>query len=100
MSQAQLSAQIGFSLDQMQRFETGETSIGASTLWKIATVLEVPISFFFEGIEGPAAADKEMRAAILLEREAMELVRAYYALPAGQRKGLMDLAHALRNATK
>jgi len=100
LSQEQLGGRIGISLGEMQRFETGERPVGVSTLWEIATVLNVPITHFFEGIEGPAAGDSELRAAILLEHEAMELVRAYYALPAGQRKGLMDLAHTLRSAAK
>jgi transcriptional regulator with XRE-family HTH domain len=100
MSQRQLGGRIGISLGEMQRFETGEKAVGVSTLWEIATALNVPITHFFEGIEGPAGGDSELRAAILLEREAMELVRAFYGLPAGQRKGLLDLAHTLRNAAK
>ena len=98
MTQEQLGRKIGFSLKEIQQYESGEKSIFISNLWEIALALDVPVAHFFEGLEGQAAGASEMRAAILLEQEAMELVRAYYGLPPKHRKGLLDLAHTLRNA--
>lgn len=100
MTQDQLASKTEFSTADIGRFESGETPLGASGLVDIASALEVPVSFLFEGIAGETADDAEKRATVLLEREALELVRAYYALPPGQRKGLLDLAHTLRNAAR
>jgi transcriptional regulator with XRE-family HTH domain len=100
MTQDQLASKAGFSTADIGLCERGELPLGAGGLFDIAAALDVPVTFFFEGIQGQATGDAEKRATILLEQEAMDLVRAYYALPAGQRKGLLDLAHTLRNAAR
>jgi hypothetical protein len=67
-------------------------------MWDIATVLDVPVSFFFEGLEGQAADTGEARGDVLTDREANELVRAYYTIPETQRRRLFDLARVLSDA--
>lgn len=57
-------------------------------------MLEAPISFFFEGLEG-VAEDGAARGDIQADKEAQELVRAYYAIPETQRRRLYDLARVL-----
>jgi len=61
-------------------------------------VLGVPISFFFEGLdEHPAveASGSGVRGDILTDKESLDLLRAYYAIPANQRRRLFDLARVL-----
>ncbi|HHX89100.1 MAG TPA: transcriptional regulator, partial [Paracoccus sp.] len=58
--------------------------------------LGVAIGFFFEGLERGGSAVPE--ADLLANKEAMELVRAYYAIPEAQRKRLFDLAQVLSAA--
>ena len=49
MSQERLADQLGLTFQQVQKYEKGTNRIGASRLQHIAEILQVPISFFFEG---------------------------------------------------
>lgn len=95
MTQQQLGDKVGIKFQQIQKYETGANRISASRMWDIASVLEVPVSFFFEGVEGQAPDNGEARGDILTDKEALELVRAYYAIPEAQRRRLFDLARVL-----
>ena len=59
------------------------------------------MSFFFEGMETGAApkdASGNMPNDILSDKEALELLRSYYAIPENQRRRLFDLARVLSEA--
>jgi transcriptional regulator with XRE-family HTH domain len=49
MSQEKLGDALGLTFQQVQKYEKGANRIGASRLQQIAEVLQVPVSFFFEG---------------------------------------------------
>jgi transcriptional regulator with XRE-family HTH domain len=49
MSQEKLGDALGLTFQQVQKYEKGTNRIGASRLQQIAHVLQVPVSFFFEG---------------------------------------------------
>jgi transcriptional regulator with XRE-family HTH domain len=53
MSQEKLGDALGLTFQQVQKYEKGTNRIGASRLQQIATVLSVPVSFFFEGAPIP-----------------------------------------------
>lgn len=111
MTQQQLAEQVGIKFQQIQKYETGANRVSASRLWDIADTLGVPVSFFFEGLvsangdmapatahapraamaEGAAGGSKDLMG----DREAMDLVRTYYAIPENQRRRLFDLARVL-----
>ncbi|MBY6004887.1 helix-turn-helix domain-containing protein [Salipiger bermudensis] len=101
MTQQQLAEQVGIKFQQIQKYETGANRVSASRLWDIADALEVPVSFFFEGIDAEqevpeeAAAAAAMPADILGDKEALDLVRSYYAIPENQRRRLFELARVL-----
>ena len=48
MSQQQLAAGLGVSFQQVQKYENGTNRMGASRLRRLAEMLQVPVSFFFE----------------------------------------------------
>ncbi len=98
MTQQQLGDRVGIRFQQIQKYENGTNRISASRMWDIAAAMEVPVSFFFEGLEGQAPDTGEVRADILTDKEAHELVRAYYAIPENQRRKLFDLALVLGEA--
>lgn len=52
MSQEKLGERLGITFQQVQKYEKGTNRIGASRLQQIATILGVPVSFFFEGAPG------------------------------------------------
>ena len=111
MTQQQLAEQVGIKFQQIQKYETGANRVSASRLWDIADTLGVPVSFFFEGlvsangdmapatVHAPRAAMADDAAGgskdLMGDREAMDLVRTYYAIPENQRRRLFDLARVL-----
>ncbi|NKX44392.1 helix-turn-helix domain-containing protein [Roseicyclus persicicus] len=104
MTQQQLAEKVGIKFQQIQKYETGMNRISASRLWDIAEALSVPVAYFFEGMDGADAAqttDAGMAGVpgdILGDKEALELVRSYYAIPENQRRRLFELARVLSDA--
>jgi len=101
-TQQQLAERVGIKFQQIQKYETGMNRVSASRLWDIASALGVPVAFFFEGMDGLAqavpGAAAGMPGDILADREALELLRSYYAIPEAQRRRLFDLARVLSDA--
>lgn len=98
MTQQQLAEKVGIKFQQIQKYETGANRISASRLWDIAEALEVPVSFFFEGLEESTKSDDQksgVPADLMGDKEALDLVRSYYAIPENQRRRLFDLARVL-----
>ncbi|WP_420324561.1 helix-turn-helix domain-containing protein [Mameliella sp.] len=99
MTQQQLAECVGIKFQQIQKYETGANRVSASRLWDIAEALDVPVSFFFEGIENESAAEEgaaeSVPADIMGDKEALDRVRSYYAIPENQRRRLFELARVL-----
>jgi transcriptional regulator with XRE-family HTH domain len=74
MTQQQLGDLVGVKFDQIQKYEAGAIHIGAGRMWDVAAAMEVPMSYFFEGIEGQVADTGDARSEILTGEEAEELV--------------------------
>ena len=49
MSQEKLGSSLGLTFQQVQKYEKGTNRIGASRLQQISHILQVSVSFFFEG---------------------------------------------------
>ena len=49
MSQEKLARAFGLTFQQIQKYEKGTNRVGASRLQAIASILSVPVAFFFEG---------------------------------------------------
>lgn len=98
MTQQQLAERVGIKFQQIQKYETGANRVSASRLWDIADALDVAVSFFFEGIETETSdtpASEKVPADIMGDKEALDLVRSYYAIPENQRRRLFELARVL-----
>ena len=68
MSQEKLGEELGVTFQQEQKYERGANRIGAGRLWMLARVLDVPVSFFYEGIgdlEGQAKVADSDQAPIV-----------------------------------
>ena len=104
VTQQQLGEKVGIKFQQIQKYETGMNRISASRLWDIAEALDVPVSFFFEGYEkeGMSSGTNEngdmAQGDLLSDKEALDLVRSYYAIPENQRRKLFDLARVLSSS--
>lgn len=100
-TQQQLAEKVGIKFQQIQKYETGMNRVSASRLWDISAVLGVPVSFFFEGLTEQTdenANSSDLPGDILTDKEALELLRSYYAIPENQRRRLFDLARVLSEA--
>ncbi len=99
MTQQGLADHVGIKFQQIQKYETGANRVSASRLWDIADALDVDVSFFFEGIKSDAelaaAGDAAVPNDMMGDKEAMDLVRSYYAIPENQRRRLFELARVL-----
>ena len=102
MTQQQLAEKVGIKFQQIQKYETGMNRVSASRLWDISDVLDVKICFFFnemldENSISPAAGSSktDMPVDIMADKEALELVRSYYAMPENQRRRLFELARVM-----
>jgi transcriptional regulator with XRE-family HTH domain len=96
MSQERLGESLGLTFQQVQKYERGVNRVGASRLFDLSRVLDVPISFFFDDmpdslsthpgvqsrgrIAGFAESQDGFGDDTLNRRETLELVRAYYRI--------------------
>jgi transcriptional regulator with XRE-family HTH domain len=109
LSQEKLAEAIGLTFQQVQKYERGANRIGASRLYELSRVLDVPVSFFFDnsdpvrapavgGFAEPPAETFEFDP--LRKPETLELVQAYFTIEdAAVRRRLLDLAKALAKAS-
>ena len=106
LSQGQVASAAGISFQQLQKYERGVNRISASRLYEVASILRVPVSYFFDAIPGttpgangsnslpiedqaPAGMDNGQTAG---RREIIELVRAYMAI---EQRPVRNAARAL-----
>ncbi len=108
MSQEKLGEAIGLTFQQVQKYERGANRVGASRLYDLSRVLDVPVSFFFEEMapsdpraSGLAEPAERYEGDPMLKRETLELVRAYYKITDPHvRRRLFDLAKALAKSAE
>ncbi|MDD3443810.1 MAG: helix-turn-helix transcriptional regulator [Zavarzinia sp.] len=79
-SQTELGNALDLTFQQVQKYEKGTNRISASKLHKMAEVLDVPISFFFDGVEGTKADTDSGDLDLMSRSETISLVRAYYSI--------------------
>ncbi|MEO0937986.1 MAG: helix-turn-helix transcriptional regulator [Pseudomonadota bacterium] len=99
MTQQKLAETVGIKFQQIQKYETGANRVSASRLWDIGEAMGVPVAFFFDGLQSdnaPAARPAEaVPTDLMQDKEALDLVRSYYAIPENQRRRLFELARVL-----
>ncbi|HSU06905.1 MAG TPA: helix-turn-helix transcriptional regulator [Acetobacteraceae bacterium] len=92
LSQERLGDALGLTFQQVQKYERGVNRVGASRLFDLSRVLDVPISFFFDDMPDSLSGNSSAaRRAVgfndqqdpfgddtMSRRETLELVRAYY----------------------
>ncbi len=87
MSQTDLGKALGVTFQQIQKNERGFNRIGASRLYQLSHILDVPLSYFFDdmpeldpdAMPGLSETKREdFESDSMVKRETLELVRAYY----------------------
>ena len=121
MSQERLGEALGLTFQQVQKYERGVNRVGASRLFDLSRVLDVPIAFFFDDMPAPLATayggqpapmgarrsfgfadsqdifgDSQGPDESMSRRETLELVRAYYRITdPSVRKRVFELIKSL-----
>ena len=98
-SQSALGAAVGVSFQQIQKYERGANRVSASTLYQMAGILDVPITFFFDAAEtrpaSPATCELERKASVREEfvatDEGQRLVDAFLTIPKKMRPKFISL---------
>ena len=80
-TQTKLGDVVGLTFQQIQKYEKGSNRIGASRLWKLSQILELPASYFFEGLEsGTGLTADDTEVAETNRRKSMKLVRNFHSI--------------------
>ena len=91
LSQTELAEQLGITFQQLQKYEIGSNRTTAGRLWQASKVLDVPISYFFERLDG----NPDPAAGILSTRAGLEVVRNYESCSEDVRKSANLLCKAV-----
>lgn len=119
LSQEKLASLLGLTFQQVQKYERGMNRVGASRLWDIGKVLEVPVGFFYEDMDEEVAKQSPRMFSLpdstpltlaeetenfdvdpMHRQETIELVKAYYKIPNRKAaKCMYDLIIAMSKTT-
>lgn len=77
LSQTDVARRLKLSFQQIQKYEIGSNRIAASRLFELSNILDVPTSYFFEGLDDDANAPKD---------SAMDIVSAVASIKDEQMK--------------
>ena len=109
MSQETLGKALGITFQQIQKYEHGSNRIGASRLFTLSKVLNVPIAFFFEDMpkalvaagskaKGLSKTPAPFETDPMATSETAKLVRAYYGIEdETKRRKLLMLIRSMSN---
>ena len=108
MSQEKLADGLGLTFQQVQKYEKGVNRIGASRLQHLASILQVPVTFFFEGspmADGPKGLAKAQPHSGVFEflatTDGIRLARAFTQIQnAKLRRNIVDVAEQISDASK
>ena len=100
MSQERLGDLLGLTFQQVQKYEKGVNRIGAGRLFEVSRILNVPVDFFYEGVNDAAQSANETDGAPVMDfvssGEGLQLSLAFMKIKdAKVRKRVLDLVKSL-----
>lgn len=102
MSQERLGDLLGLTFQQVQKYEKGVNRIGAGRLFEVARILNVPVDFFYEGldaVQGSAGVNDAENAPVMefvSSGEGLQLSLAFMKIKDSKvRKRVLDLVKSL-----
>ena len=102
LSQTDLGNALGLSFQQIQKYENGANRVSASRLYQLTSILDVPISFFFEDMPSEITGPEKFPAdALVIDDHTTKLLRAYLSVQDDQvRKGIRSLVKELARGSE
>jgi transcriptional regulator with XRE-family HTH domain len=114
LSQGQLGKASSLTFQQIQKYERGTNRMGASRLYQLAQLLDIPVAWFFESLptgtmraiagfseskQAPLEGAPPAHDEILHRRETADLLRAWYRIAdAQQRRKILGLIKSMGEA--
>ena len=105
MSQEKLGVEVGLTFQQIQKYEKGTNRIGASRLYQLSQILDVPIQYFFKDLPSDPGEARDGKGTsgedpviyeFLNSREGLELNRAFVRISDVKvRRSIVDLMRSL-----
>jgi transcriptional regulator with XRE-family HTH domain len=103
MSQEKLGEALGLTFQQVQKYEKGTNRVGASRIQQIAEILQVPVSFLFEGgptgtanADGGTSPSPSFVSDFLATAEGLALTRAFTRISdAKLRRSIVELVEQI-----
>ena len=102
MSQSDLARALGITFQQVQKYERGSNRVSVGKLFRLAEILDVPLSFFFDGLEVPgvgrpphAPVGFAEEQSPLLSRRDLDLLRAWRQAPPHIADAIASLMRAI-----
>jgi transcriptional regulator with XRE-family HTH domain len=105
LTQQQVAEVVGIRFQQIQKYECGANRISAARLWQLAEALDVPVSYFYDGLgEYQPRREREQSEAVrggdaLARKDTRDLIRAYAQLGERPRQRLLDMAKQMNSDT-
>jgi transcriptional regulator with XRE-family HTH domain len=110
MSQTDIADALGVTFQQVQKYEKGTNRISASRLQHISQILQVPVSFFFEGAPAASGIPQAAKTAdapspayvtdFLATSDGLSLVKAFMCIEdAKLRRAIVRLVEGITPAT-
>ena len=83
MSQKDIGDFLGYTFQQIQKYENGKNRIGASNLFKLAHCLDVPVAYFFDGLkfDQKSKSVSSLPFSVFQDEIAIKLVREFLEIP-------------------
>jgi transcriptional regulator with XRE-family HTH domain len=101
MSQEKLGDMLGLTFQQVQKYEKGMNRVGAGRLLDIGTILQVPVTYFYEGLSTDrfkVSSEDKATSLLLATTEGQRLIKAFSMIESPQlRRKLVDLIEVMSN---
>ncbi len=113
LSQEKLAEAIGLTFQQIQKYERGMNRVSAGRLYELSRILEVPVTYFYEGLKSTNGTSQAQYGLsdnkqegfknddVMQSKETLDLVRTYYAIKDPEmRKDIMKFIKSMAERTK
>jgi len=99
-SQSDLGRGLGLTFQQVQKYEKGVNRISSSKLWDISRFLDIPIGWFFEGLDADQSSDgSDDEAVFAVTRQTIAIGQMAPRLSSRQQKLTLDLIRDMLERT-
>jgi transcriptional regulator with XRE-family HTH domain len=98
LSRRALGEIIGVGLKQVNKYETAMNRVSAGRLYEISQALEVPVSWFFEGVDGETASGDpilDVAEGAADQQEIRALLAAYHQVASDVRSKFLRLVRSI-----